>query len=286
MTSATIFLFLAFVFTVANRLYAKHALNKLDIFSTTLLSQIFCAIVLFPFFIIKIQTVDSLPFSSVLLIVILGLLWTIASWVGNASVAMNDFSFKEIIRQTRVLWVVLAGIFLLNEKLSLSDILGITCIIASVFIVSYKRISFRDHISSKPVLIAWFSGFIVAGITILEKMVVTKVPVILYAFSSFFLTSVCLSLFLQRERREKIRTTFLCHKKELCIFSMLMLGAYCTGLFAYQLLPISIAYPVIQSSTIFGVLIGSRIFEQNAHVKQKLFAACIAVCGVLIIQLV
>ena len=278
------FLFLAFVFTIANRLYAKHTLNKYDVFAVTILSNAVCAVVLFPFFLQAFPTTPSLLTSQMMLIAFLGFLWAIAAWTVNASVAMNDFSFKEIIRQTRVVWVVLAGVLLLGEQLGPKEAVGITFIIASVFIISYKRISFREHISSRPILLAWFSAALVAFITVLEKILLMNTEVLTYALFAFLLPSIFLVPFLNKKRLLEVRGILDSHKRELLIFSILMLGAYYTGISAYKLLPISIAYPVIQSSTVFGVLIGTALFEQSQHLGKKVLAAVIAVIGVLIIQ--
>jgi drug/metabolite transporter (DMT)-like permease len=134
--TAFVFLGIAFVFTIVNRLYAKKTLNTLDTFGVTILSNVFCALVLLPYALYKLPEIVILPHTQLGLILVLGFLWAIIAWVINASIALNDFSFKEIIRQTRVLFVVLGGVIFLGETLAPLDILGIGAIIVAAIIGS------------------------------------------------------------------------------------------------------------------------------------------------------
>ncbi len=219
------------------------------------------------------------------MIIVLGLLWTYVAWAGNLSIAQNNFSFKEIIRQTRIIWVVLAGIFLLNESLQLKDYIGIILIISSVYVISYKTISFKEHISSKPILLAWSVAIVAAAIAFLEKVILNTVSVTTYAFLMYLLPSIFLATFLNKNRAKDCVVLLVKHKKETLICSVLMVVSYFTALSAYQLLPISLAYPLIQSSTAVGVLLGTFLFEDNKDWKKKFFAALLAVAGVIVIKL-
>lgn len=107
--SVFILLSLAIIFTVANRLFSKHTLDKHDIFSLTLLTNIVSALLVLPFVWKQLPDVQYFSLSQILLIFLLGLLWTGAAWIMNISISLNDFSFKEVIRQTRVIFVVLMG---------------------------------------------------------------------------------------------------------------------------------------------------------------------------------
>lgn len=282
--TAFVFLGIAFFFTIVNRLYAKKTLNALDTYGVTILSNIFCALVLLPYTLYTLPNIAALPLSQLGLMFVLGLLWAIIAWVINASIALNDFSFKEIIRQTRVVFVVLGGVIFLDETLALLDVLGIGAIIVSAIIVSWKKISFREHFTSKPILLAWISSLLVAITTLLEKHLLMEVDVLTYTFFAFALPTLFLLPFLTQKRRMATRVLLAHHKTELALFSTCMFIAFTAGLFVYKLLPISIAYPLIQSATVFAVLIGTWYFENNHHWKRKAFAALIAILGVVLIQ--
>ncbi len=285
MSLAAFFLALAFVFTTINRLYSKYVLDRIDVYSVTLFSNTFCTILLLPIFIYLLPSILKFTLEEKILVLVSGILWAGASLVLNASVALNDFSFKEIVRQTRMLWVILGGILILNESYNLYDALGVFCIVLSVFIISYKQVPFRDHFSSKPMVLAWLSSFIVAALTLLEKKILSTISVLEYIFFPFLFISIFLLLLLNRSRVEHVRNVLSHNKKQLVLFSLLLLVGYITGLAAYQLVPISIAYPVIQSSTVFGVFIATFLFEERKDLARKMFAAAIAVIGVIIIQI-
>lgn len=282
--SPFVYAFLAFVCTIANRLLQKRLLFKIDAFSLGLIANILGALLLLPFVYREIPEIQNLSYGLLGLITLTQILWTYVTWAGNISVAQNHFSFKEMIRQTRIIWVVLAGIFLLGETLRLSDIAGIILILVSVYIISWKTTSFRAHISSKPILLAWSIAFIGAVITILEKTILNSTSVLLYAFLSYVLVSIFMAVFLTATRMKNMQSMIRQFPKGILISGILMVFTYYTTLKAYQLLPISIAFPLIQSSTVVGVLIGTFLFEESKGWKQKILAAVIAVCGVLIIK--
>ena len=282
--SPFVFALLAFVFTMANRLYAKYALFKLDGYALALLSNAVGALILLPFVYKELPSILDFSPTQALLILAACIFWTFVAWAGNLSIAQNNFSFKEIVRQTRVIWVVLAGIFLLGEHLGLQEIVGILCIVSSVYIISFRSITFREHISSKPILLAWSGAIAASAIALLEKVILNTTTVLTYAFLAYVLPTLFLCFFLNKRRVHNVRFLLSTHYKELAIVSVLMVVSYFAALSAYQLLPISIAYPFIQSSTAVGVLIGTFLFEENKDWKRKLLAACVAVAGVLIIK--
>ncbi len=279
------FLFLAFIFTIANRLYGKYALNKVDSFALALSTNVLGMLITLPFAWNFLNEISAISALYVLLILISGILWTYISWAGNLSVAQNNYSFKEIIRQTRIIWVVLAGILLLGEEITGIDALGIAMIIGSVFIISYKQFSFREHVSSKAILLAWSVSFVAAGIAVLEKVIVDEITVIVYTLFAYILPSLFLALFLNQERRNNIRLLLSKNLREAIVCAILMFLSYYSALKAYQLFPIAIAYPIIQSSTAVGMLIGTYIFEDNNLWVRKFVAALFAVGGVILIKL-
>jgi drug/metabolite transporter (DMT)-like permease len=209
--SPFIYAFLAFILTIANRLLQKHILFKVDGFALGLIANILGALILFPFAYGKLSDIQDLSYGLLGFIVLTQIFWTYVTWAGNISVAQNDFSFKEMIRQTRIIWVVLAGVFLLGETLHLSDMIGIGLILVSVYIISWKTVSLRSHISSKPILLAWSIAVMGAVITIMEKTILNSTSVLLYVFISYVLVSVFLAFFLTRIRVKKIQLVLNTH---------------------------------------------------------------------------
>lgn len=273
----------AFLLTIANRLYSKYSLNVHDTYALTVTSNLIAAGLFLPVVWNELPSVFFYSQVQILFILILGLLWAFAAWLINASIAQNDFSFKEIIRQTRIIIVVIAGVFFLGEELAFPDIVGIAFIIASVFIISYRRVSLREHLRSKPIILAWSSAILIAFITILEKIMVTHTPVEVYTFFAFALPGIFLLVFMNTRRVNIAKDIVVHHTKQLFIFSALMLATFYVTLLTYKSLPISLAYPIIQSATVFSVCIGTYLFEQSTHIKRKVIASAVAVAGVLII---
>lgn len=278
------FLLLAFLFSIANRLYLKYALYTIDGYALALASNIPGILILLPFVWYQIPLIYGITISEIIFILVTGALWSYVMWVGNITTAFNHFSFQEIIRQTRVLFVVLGGVLFFHESLSYGDTFGIGLIILAVCIISWKQFSFKEHITSRALLLTWSVTLVGALIALFEKKIVLSLPVALYTFLAYLLTSFFLLLFLNTKRRVSLSNTIRHHTRKVFIASLFMLGAYYFGLKAYQLLPISIAYPIIQSSTVVGVLVATVLFEKNDNLFKKAFAAIVAVVGIVIIK--
>jgi drug/metabolite transporter (DMT)-like permease len=139
---------------------------------------------------------------------------------------------------------------LLGEKLFWKDILGIVLIISSVYIISWKHISFKEHISSKPVLLAWSVSFFAAAIAVLEKTILSydSVPVALYALILYFLPAIFMLPFLNKSKIEISKRLIKNNFKEIFIASCFMLVSYYTALTSYKLFPISIVSETNRSS--------------------------------------
>lgn len=284
--TALIVLAVAFSFTIINRLYAKKTLNQFDAYGVTVLSNVFCTLVLLPYAVYKIPEILTLSPKQWSLMIVLGVLWAVTAWIINVSISLNDFSFKEIIRQTRVVFVVLGGVIFFGEHLTYLDILGILAIIVSSIVISWRGVPLKEQLTSKPILLAWISSLLVATITLLEKWLIADVDVVLYSFiGAFAIPSIILLLFLNGPRRIAARSLLVSHKIKIALFSSFMLVAFVSGVYLYKILPISIAYPLIQSATVFTVVIGTFIFEDNKDWARKLLAALIAVLGVILIKL-
>lgn len=277
---------IAFLLTISNRLYQKRSLFAVDSFALAFLTNVGASLVLIPFVLGDLTRIAGFSYYDVGLITLLGVLWTYMAWAGNLSVAQNDFSFKEVIRQTRIVWVVLAGVVILGEELALHQGLGIALIVASIFIISFKKFSFKEHLSSRPILLAWSVSFVAAAIVVGEKALLTAgtVPVGLYAFLVFLLPSVLLSFFLTKARVDLVRSTFVEHFDKVALSVILVTATYLAGLYAYQVMPISVVYPLIQTSTVIGVFIGAFVFENGSGWQRKSLAALVAVFGVYLIN--
>jgi drug/metabolite transporter (DMT)-like permease len=285
--SPAAFLVGAFIFTITNRLFTKYLLNKADSYATAVLTNILCSLALLPFVWTELPRMFELPPIQLVLLVFLGLVWAYISWVGNVSIAQNNFSFKEVIRQTRILWVVLGGVLLLGEALSVTDFIGIACIIASVLIISYREFSFKEHVSSVPILLAWSVSLASAVVALTEKVLLNfqSLSIAGYAFVLYVVPLPFLLVFLNRERVRALSETAQGYSRDLLIVTGTMLASYLFALAAYQAYPIAIAYPIVQSSTVLGVVIGTMLFEGGVGWQKKLVATLVAVAGVVLIQL-
>lgn len=282
--AAYLFLFLAFTFLILNRLYSKHILNTVDSFTLAFLINIPGIIIFFPFVIKHQVELYNLSLPLIALIITTCVLWSYVLWAGNVAIKTSSFSIQEIIRQTRIIWVVLGGIFILGEKPSMFDVIGITVIIASVFMTALPSISIKKFSIPKVHFLTLSVAFVTGIIILFEKIIVTHVNVELYTFLAYVLTPLALSFFLNKYRLTTMYFHIRNHPAELAISSIIILIMYYCGLKAYELLPISIAYPIIQSSIVIAILIGTYLFEDKKDIVRNVLISLCVVAGILIIK--
>lgn len=192
-----------------------------------------------------------------------------------------EASAFSVLFATQAIWIMLLGIILLNESMSVLQIAGTVLIFISVGVLAKN---FRSIFSERGTLLGLFTGLMFGIATYSWSYVGRFTDTISWAAISFIGTA--LVAFLVRpssvqKMKPLLKFGVLAKLAALAIFygigSLAMLFAYKYGTFA-------IVSPLRQVSIIATVLLAlSFIPKERSRVKRKILAAAICMVGVVLI---
>lgn len=279
-----ILLFIIFTLTVfvLNKLYAKITVKNVDPVALTILGNLFAAIIFLPFVYGDILNF-KFNIDQVLIIFFGGLCWTVTGLVSNISVKKADVSLREPMLALRVIVVSILAFLFLKEVFDIQKILFIFLIFIGVFISGWrggKNFDFHGEGSKwvfLSILTMSFSVFF-------DKLGATKVGVEFYTWCMYFIPFVVQSVKIPSLTKE-IKDILTNHRFNFLVLSVSMALTYWSQIKLYSLLPISIAYPIIQFGSVLTILAAIVFLGERDNLARRLFGAAIAIMGVILFKI-
>lgn len=281
---SSILLFITFtlVIFVINKIYAKITVQNVDPVALTILNNLFAVVVFLPF---VYKDVISFDFdtSKLLIIILGGLCWTVTGLVSNISIKKVDVSFREPMLALRVIVVSLLAFIFLGELFDLNKVLFISLIFFGVFISGWrggKKFDFHGE-GSRWVL---FSIITMSLSVFFDKLGASKVGVELYTWCMYLIPLIIQSYKapqLKKEMKEILTT----HLLNFLILSVTLVLGYWSQIKLYSLLPISVAYPVIQFGSVLTIIAAIVFLGERTNLKMRLTGSFIAILGVILFKL-
>jgi drug/metabolite transporter (DMT)-like permease len=280
-----VLLLLALIARIANGLYTKYALKKVDSFSLFFFVNVLICISLFPFVFRQIPSFFALPTVLILALIGSGVFQAISGVVANYALQKTPVSVYTPLSQLQVVWVVIAGILFLSERITFLGVLGIGLIFFSSLLLS-GSIHIQKEVGIKSIIIVIISSVLSAFAILLDKALVTTFDQLFYLF--LMLAIPLLFLLPDYARRKKfyndqLKDHFLVYVITAALFGL----SYYTLLSLYTLpdVPLSVAYPIRSTGGIFAVALAIIIFGENQNVKRKIIATIVAVIGAILVKL-
>ena len=266
---------------VINKLYAKITVKNVDPIALTILGNLFAAIVFIPF-VYKDIIGFNFGYEQLIIIIFGGFCWTITGLVSNISVKNADLSLREPMLALRVIGVSLLAFFFLGEVFNLQKILFTALIFFGVFIAGWrggKNFDFQTS-GSKWIL---FSIITMSFSVFFDKLGSNKVGVELYTWCMYFIPFVLQSVKAPKLMPE-IKDILTNHRVNFIILSTSMVLTYWSQIKLYSLLPLSIAYPIVQFGSILTILSAIIFLGERDNLQMRVLGSVIAVLGVVLFK--
>lgn len=209
------------------------------------------------------------------------ILYTFAGVFFYKSLKLADASTVSLILATTSVWTTLSSIYFLNERLNSKEIIGITFILSSILLISYKGFStLKFNRGEVYALIA--SIFFGVALTN-DFYIIGEDDPYLYSSLSFILPGL-LTMLVFPKHVNKI-SWFLSKRVILKLF--VVCGLYSTALVSMLLAynnggKGSILSPLSQMSVILIVFLSIFLLNERKDLKIKLIASVVSVIGVMI----
>ncbi len=193
-----------------------------------------------------------------------------------------------IARSTPALMPILAFLFL-NERLSLSGILGIVVVLIGVYAISLNSFNlgkfFRPFYDkgNKGIIFAFLTLFAVAVYSLIDKIGAKYVNPVLYVYFFGITSFIMLSpVILLTERRFLIKSELKNNKTGIILVSIMIILSYSLIIFVMRTFPVSYIVSVRQAGIVFSVILGTFLLKEK-YGKVRLTASILIFIGVFII---
>lgn len=278
-------LLLAVLSRTANGLYGKYALHKVDSFSLYFFVNVFICIAVFPFIYKSIPSFFNLPLFLIVMFFFSGIAQAFAGIGSNYALKHAPITIYTTLSQLQVVWVVLASIIFFNDTFTIISLIGTSLIIFSAIFISGNT-HIRGEVNLRQVMVCIASTLLSAIAILLDKILVGTFNQLFY----FFLMLVIPIFFLlpdYLQRNAFYNKQVKEHFKVYVISAVLLAASYYSLLSLYSLpdLPLSVAYPIRNTSSIFIAVLAIFIFGENKNKKKKIIATIIAVVGAILVKM-
>ena len=211
-------------------------------------------------------------------LIIASILWTMIAVSGLTAHTETEVSIQDPLSQSKALWALLLGIFVLKETASFFRIAGVVTIFLGISLLVWHPERKFGRVRDKGVRWTLGTAVLSALVAIADKKALGFFNPELYGFLVFLLPSFILFFFLPK-RTGEVKYLFRNHWQATLIASILLFITYYARLRVFVVMDVSVAYPLLQLSTLLTVLGGIFILREREHLKQKIVAALIVVLG-------
>jgi transporter family protein len=203
-----------------------------------------------------------------------------ADWLRFVTFKHLDVSLYQIVAQTRHIFMLLGGLLVFGELLTVSKIFAVFLIILGVFVALFKKNNFKWSVG---IWYAIISSFFAVLAFIFVKLIVVDFSEV--ATASIGLMSVGLISFLAgRGDWQKVQNEWRINRWGILVAASLFGFFEFTLFMALKLGEVSKVVPVTQSSLVFAVLGGIIFLKERSNLAQKLAGMSVVILGILILN--
>jgi drug/metabolite transporter (DMT)-like permease len=185
---------------------------------------------------------------------------------------------------------VLMAVFLLGEKLSYLQIVGIVLVVIGTYVLELKKGNplqpFREIFRSEKVHYVLISTLAYSVLTVLSKYILGFVDPLTFLFTQLILSGLFIIalVFLRHNGLKDIKKGFQGHSRMIVVLSVTMIAAMLVDFFALSAGEASLVLPVVRLWTLFVVIFGGTFYKEG-HLRNRIIATVIMLAGIFIIYL-
>ena len=218
-----------------------------------------------------------------------GVIHALYFWLTAGAYERGELSLVyPLSRGSGPLLVPILAVLLLGEKLSILGIVGIALVIIGIYSIHLQSFSIKSTlvplqaVPKSASLWAFFTGFTIAGYSLVDKIGVQAVFPPVYIYLMFAISLLLLSPVVVIRHAAAIKIEWHVNKAFILINGILVLATYLMILFAFQISKVSYVVAAREVSIVFSALFGiMALREKNAY--QKIFGSVLIALGVVVI---
>ncbi len=267
-------------FAINSLMMRRYAKEHEDMWIFSFSFSLFCSIILLPFFIYEFKLTNTAVFWGG--VVLIGTVVVINNLMGFTASKLLGPSTQNIIGKFKLIWLVITGLILFSEVLTLTKIIGIILIIsASLLVIDYKS----WKVSRKGIILV-FVGTLTSTLyaIIIKKLIVLSGPLTL-TFLVFFipmlLNAIVIPNFIKRVKKEYSKVSNI---KALFFIGLAGSVANLALIKALSYSELSGVYLIMEASLIVIIFGEHFVLKEKERVLLKALAVCLAIVGALLVR--
>ena len=226
----------------------------------------------------KIPNLQDISLNLIILTVLLGF----GNMLNFNALKKVDASEFTVLFSTRAIWSVVAAIFILGESFGIKQIFGAVLIIASVFLVSWKKKSFRLN-EGEMLTLAAAAFFGLEFIN--DTYILNKVDLLFYIPLIFLLPAAAVAAVNYKKLPHIRKIVSFKDFLKLSLLALMFAISATATLTAYQKGHNAAQIAVLnQTSTILIVFLGIIFLKERSHMKLKIIGAIVSLIGVYLVK--
>lgn len=273
----------AAIFSSLKGVARKHVSRDFSSVEIGYLGQVYGAILIFPFALYRYSQV-GITITPGILTALLGATAVVlaSTYIYVEALRIADVSVTEPLRNTSPIFVALLEPLILGINFKalilMAALLGATG--AYVLLAKDSLIDPVENINNKGALLSILVAFILSLYSLASRFGATNTDPLLFIYLTYISGLVGFWLWKKKES-ESIELESYLRKDVFVMGSVTALGAV-AGVYAYSIISASEASVVMQTSTLFSVIIGGRFFKEE-DLLRKTIGAIIILAGVLLV---
>ncbi len=195
-----------------------------------------------------------------------------------------EASYSTILFQLSPIITFAGSVIFLGESAGIIKILGISLIILGNLVVIFKNPGKPD---SKALPLALATVFSLGAAYVADKFVISHYPLNFYLIISYLGPTLLVLLVLSRTPGfiSAIKHEIKNAAWKLPLLSLVSVTGYSMALRAFSMGEVSIATPIIFTSTILTAIGGVVVLKEKSGISRKIIGAALAFAGILLLNL-
>jgi drug/metabolite transporter (DMT)-like permease len=224
------------------------------------------------------------------IVVVTCVLETAYFWALSQAYRFGDLSLVyPVARGVGPLLVPLLGVIVLGERLAWLAVVGIALIVLGVVVSHLPSLSrsglrtLAGALTQRGTRYALLTGVCIAAYSIVDKVGVSLVPPLLYAYCVHIGSALGLAAIVLGRNRSAIFTEWQRNRGNVAVVGILSPLTYVLVLSAMTFTPVSLVAPAREISVVIGALLGAVVLHESYGQERLLGSAFIAAGLVLLV---
>ncbi|MSU54943.1 MAG: hypothetical protein EXS46_00180 [Candidatus Taylorbacteria bacterium] len=271
----------AIIFGASSKILSRYSAETTNVLGLAIFIQFTAALIFLPSAIIHFSFPSNT--TPLLALTLASIVWAIIAVTSLNSHKHTPVSLREPISQLRAIVVFLLGILLLGESWSGKAFFGTVLIALGITIAIFHPERKFGNFKNRGVQLTILSSTIAAIAPIMDKFSLGFFDPNVYGFLVYFIPGLIL-LSIPQPRRENFKEVFKNKFWPAVGISVSSAISYFCILKTYLLLPVTIAYPILQTSSLVVVISGIVLLKEKNNLFFKIAGTIVTILGVILLK--